>query len=210
MGHHPCHPHPSLDFKHGTWLLVVPILTDISQKELEFSTHLPVEDRKDVSFDTQSRNTFCHTITALKELRCKNSWEIFWSFSLENVSSSTSFFRATYQYGCFSPARVSPVLNEKYDSMTAKGSVAALLEREELTRNVGYLQSIYLFSPWNWSVLTMIKSEKQKKSLKFNSPVRVKWCGFKVLLPENSDSFLSKKKFRNALGCYFNIWSFCC
>lgn len=121
MGHHPCHPHPSLDFKHGSWLLVVPILTDVSQKELEFSTHLPVEDRKDLSFDTQSRNTFCHTITALKELRCKNGWEIFWSFSLENVSSSTSFFRATYQYGWFSPARVSPVLNESMIQWQQKG-----------------------------------------------------------------------------------------
>lgn len=42
----------------------------------------------------------------------------------------------------------------------------------------------------------------------FDSPLRERWCGFKLMLTENSDGFLSNRKFRNAIRSYFKIWSF--
>lgn len=147
--------------------------------------HLPVEDRKDLSFDAQSCNTFSHIITALKDLRCKNSRETFLIIFTGKCEFINTIFQRNVSIWIILISNGFSCTKWKYDSMTAKVSVPALLGREELTCNVAYLWRIYLFSPWNGSVLTTIKREKQKNPWSLipqwkESDVALNFCCLKI------------------------------
>lgn len=160
MGHHLCHC-AGPDFQHGNMASCCPP-SHWGTSEGTQKGHLPVEDKENLSFDGQSCNTFSHIITTLKDLKCKNSRETFLTIFTGKCEFISIIFQRNASIWMILISKGFFCTKWKYDSMTAKEPVPALLGREDLTRNVGYLWRIYLFSPWNWSVLTTIKEKNEK------------------------------------------------